>query len=327
MRKGDIPNSKSCFASNQKTIRSHLKSLDNKFKFFQQFEGSCPGNLSRLSGMHEDFRKIWQLHPVSTYDFWLTRIQCYQLHFCCLVPGWVVACWLGWLVATIPMSSGDETSDFVFFPKNLTNISPWVTWCLEDDSWFTSFVERGPPFQVTFVHFAGKTRDCCGRVRDLRLGRHFRQIPKTASPWWFIFFFGGGDYTGTQLCGDDFVHKPLKIRIPQIPICSMYVFFYLDLAWIYGNRGKYPIHGASGIHNQYFHGLRIFGRFFPSNWQSQLPTFFEVLKSLGSTASWARGSYQLHEAKAKGAQISPTIGWTSQIGGHFLFVCWGSLYI
>ena len=156
VRKGDIPNSKSCFASNQKTIRSHLKSLGNKFQFFQQFGGSCPGNLSRLSGMHEDFRKIWQLHPVSTYDFWLTRIQCYQLHFCCLVPGWVVACWLGWLVATIPMSSGDETSNFCFFPEKPNEYIPLSNRML--GRWFMIhiFCWKGPNVQVTFVHFAGE---------------------------------------------------------------------------------------------------------------------------------------------------------------------------
>lgn len=203
---------------------SHLKSLDNKFQFFQQFGGSCPGNLSRLSGMHEDFRKIWQLHPVSTYDFWLTRIQCYQLHFCCLVPGWAVACWLGWSVATIPMSSGDETSDFCFFPEKPNEYIPLSNMML--GRWFLNLLLKRSKTQVTFVHFAGKARDFCGRVRDLRLGRHFRQIPKTASPWWFIFFLEGMDYTGTQLCGDDFVHKPLKISDPTNTPYAPCMFFF-----------------------------------------------------------------------------------------------------
>ena len=132
--------------------------------------------------------------------------------------------WVGWW-QRFPWAQEMKHQIFVFFPKNLTNISPWVTGCLEDDSWFTSFVERARMSRWHSFILRGKTRDCCGRVRDLRLGRHFRQIPKTASPWWFIFFLEGMDYTGTQLCGDDFVHKPLKIKIPQIPICSMYVFF------------------------------------------------------------------------------------------------------
>ena len=192
MRKGDIPNSKSCFASNQKTIRSHLKSLDNKFQFFQQFEGSCPGNLSRLSGMHEDFRKIWQLHPVSTYDFWLTRIQCYQLHFCCLVPGWVVACWLGWLVATIPMSSGDETSDFCFFPEKPNEYIPLSNMML--GRWFMIhiFCWKGSPFPGDIRSFCGgRLEIVVGESETWDLGDIFDKSLKRPPPGGLFFFWRG----------------------------------------------------------------------------------------------------------------------------------------
>lgn len=182
---------------------SPLKSLDNKFQFFQQFGGSCPGNLSRLSGMHEDFRKIWQLHPVSTYDFF-SRPGSNAISYTSVA--WsrdelLLVGWVGWW-QRFPWAQEMKHQIFCFFPKNRTNISPLSNMML--GRWFMLhiFCWKGSPFPGDIRSFCGgRLEIVVGESETWDLGDIFDKSLKRPPPGGLFFFWRGGLYGNPVMWG------------------------------------------------------------------------------------------------------------------------------